>query len=90
MSLTCPVSLSRFQEVRDDGESMKALQAEKAAKKIIDEVLDKGLAESTWRECYPDAYRDLLMYREDLELSAKKVLVKSGEDRIRRFLGWKR
>ena len=43
--------------------------------RVISEILDKGLAESTWREQYPEAYTDLLTYREDLEESVGRVSV---------------
>jgi len=46
--------------------------------KVVSEILDKGLADSTWREQYPAAYIDLLTYREDLEASVgrTKILIK--------------
>ncbi len=44
--------------------------------KIISEILDKGLAESTFRENYPKAYDELLCYRVDLELSVHRILKK--------------
>lgn len=44
--------------------------------KIISDILDKGLAESTFRELHPEAYDELLCYRTDLELSVYKTLKK--------------
>jgi hypothetical protein len=49
-------------------------RATSLAKKIVQEILDKGLAVSTWRDVYPDAYENLLEYRADLEESAVKIL----------------
>jgi len=45
----------------------------KLPRQIVNEILDKGLAESTWRETHPLAYLDLLTYREDIVLSFEKV-----------------
>lgn len=44
--------------------------------KIITEILDKGLADSTFREKFPEAYEELLFYREDLEASVTRILKK--------------
>lgn len=44
------------------------------AQAVIDEILDEGLADSTWREQFPEAYKDLLDYRADLEGSVVEVL----------------
>lgn len=47
------------------------------AKHIVKEILDEGLASSTFREHHPKAYDDLFHYRKDLELSVLKKLPKS-------------
>jgi hypothetical protein len=47
---------------------------EKKAKTITSHILDRGLAESTWRAQHPEAYDDLLRYREDIEISVRKDL----------------
>jgi hypothetical protein len=53
----------------------------KQAKAIAKEILDKGLADSTFREQFPDAYKELLTYREDIEGSIeKKIKFGIGED----------
>lgn len=39
------------------------------AKKATEEILDRGLKESTWAKQYPAAYRELLAYRVDIERS---------------------
>jgi len=44
--------------------------------KVISEILDKGLADSTFRDNYPEAYDELLHYREDLEASVFRILKK--------------
>ncbi len=44
--------------------------------KIVSEILDKGLAKSTFRDNYPKAYDELLCYRVDLELSVCRILKK--------------
>jgi hypothetical protein len=41
---------------------------------IVREILYKGLADSTFREKFPEAYKELLFYQEDLEASARKIL----------------
>ncbi len=41
---------------------------------IMKEILDKGLAKSTWKDKYDVAYADLLKLRRDMELSVLKVL----------------
>jgi hypothetical protein len=47
----------------------------KVAIRVIKEILDAGLAESTWRDDHPKAYDDLVKYyRPDLEGSVEKVL----------------
>lgn len=46
------------------------------AKKIVDDILDKGLEKSTFREMFPDAYNMLLEYRDDLEESVLKFIPK--------------
>lgn len=44
------------------------------AMRVVVEILDKGLADSTWREQFPDAYKELLEYRQDLEGSVVEIL----------------
>lgn len=46
------------------------------AHRIVKEILDKGLAESTWRDNFPEAYDALVHYRLDLEGSCRQVLRK--------------
>ncbi len=46
----------------------------KLAKKIAAALLDKGLADSTWRDQNPDAYTELLDYRIDIENQIADVL----------------
>jgi hypothetical protein len=43
--------------------------AKNLAAVIVNRILDHGLANSTWRVLHPDAYNDLLEYREDITLS---------------------
>lgn len=40
----------------------------------IKEILDQGLKHSTWAEEFPEAYKDLLQYREDLAVSVAHSL----------------
>ena len=42
--------------------------------KVVNAILDKGLADSTFREKFPEAYEELLWYREDLEESVRRVI----------------
>lgn len=44
--------------------------------KVISEILDKGLADSTFRDLYPKAYDELLHYRADLEADVLLILKK--------------
>lgn len=44
------------------------------AQSIISRILDKGLADSTWREQFPEAYDGLIEYRQDLEESVNEGL----------------
>lgn len=46
------------------------------AKIIVSDILDKGLADSTWRDNNPSAYAELLEYRADMVESVRKSLVK--------------
>jgi hypothetical protein len=48
------------------------------SKKIADDILDGGLATSTFRDNYPQAYVYLLKFRKDLALSAERILLKSS------------
>ena len=43
-------------------------------KEIISEILDKGLADSTFREKFPKAYDELLNYRRDMEEDVCRVM----------------
>lgn len=44
------------------------------AKKIVNALLDKGLAKSTFRDLYPAAYDELLSYRDDMEADVTTIL----------------
>ena len=35
----------------------------------VNEILNQGLKYSTWKDEFPEAYEDLLRYREDLAIS---------------------
>ena len=50
------------------------MKRETIARRIVSEILDKGLAKSTFNDEYPKAYLELLEYREDLELSVLRKL----------------
>lgn len=41
---------------------------------IVTEILDVGLAESTWAGQFPEAYKELLKYRPDMIASARKFV----------------
>ena len=57
------------------------IKNEKLATKVVDGFLDKGLAESTWAEMFPDAFADLKKhYRKDLIEDVRKTL---NEKRVR-------
>ncbi len=53
------------------------------SKKIVNEILDKGLRNSAWREAHPTAFEALLEYREDLECSARDILIKNHKQLIK-------
>jgi len=46
------------------------------AQKIMSEILDKGLSDSTFRDNYPAAYDHLRHYRLDMECDVESVLDK--------------
>jgi len=52
------------------------INIEALSKRAVGEILDKGLADSTFRELFPQAYDDLLKHRKDLEESVRKVFVR--------------
>lgn len=53
------------------------------SKKIVEEILDKGLRNSKWAETFPDAYRSLVQFREDLEHNVRHVLIKNHKQLIK-------
>ena len=54
---------------------MKKDPIQTVAKKIVAEILDRGLAVSNWRDSYPDAYHNLReWYRADLEADVVRIL----------------
>ncbi|KKN25201.1 hypothetical protein LCGC14_0887270 [marine sediment metagenome] len=67
MAKLTAVSFNRAIEILNE-------KAAEVPKKVVGEILDKGLVDSTWRETYPDAYTELLTYRKDLEASVRSVL----------------
>lgn len=56
------------------------------AKRVITRILDKGLANSTWREEHPEAYEDLRGYRPDLEEAVKIVVEQELRREARKLL----
>jgi hypothetical protein len=44
------------------------------AEKIISDILEKGLGDSTWAEKYPDAYDELFLYEKDMAIHADKII----------------
>lgn len=55
---------------------MNDLQAEKIANRVVNDILDKGLAKSTWRDKFPEAYETLLEYRVDMVDSVQPIIKK--------------
>lgn len=56
---------------------MNPEKAKRVAKRIVASILDEGLAESTWRDAYFNAYDDLKKhYRKDMELQVQTILEK--------------
>ncbi len=52
-----------------DGKPKRLADAAKGlATVIVNRILDHGLAGSTWRAQHPEAFEDLLSYREDITL----------------------
>lgn len=49
------------------------------AKKVIAEVIDKGMQRSTFRELFPEAFNELLVYRPDMERDVVRVLKRELE-----------
>ncbi len=46
-------------------------------RRAADEILDKGLADSTLRDKFPEAYDELLYFRQDIAGSIAKILSRS-------------
>ena len=55
----------------------KQIKTERIAKRVVAEILDLGLAASTWRENNPKAYDDLLTCRLDIERSVQRIIGRS-------------
>ncbi len=53
------------------------------SKKIVNEILDKGLGNSSWRVKHENAYKELLDYREDLEISVRDTLIREHKRLIK-------
>ncbi len=51
--------------------------AEQLAKRIVTTILRKGLAGSTWRDQFPEAFDDLLYYEKDMIANATDLLKRS-------------
>lgn len=52
--------------------------------KVVNAILDKGLADSTFREKFPDAYDELLFYRADMEADAGRVIRRDFKAALKR------
>jgi hypothetical protein len=52
-------------------------QRKTLAVRAVNEILDKGLSDSTFSEKFPTAYQELCHYRADMAGSIEKVLVRS-------------
>ncbi len=52
----------------------------KISNKLTGQLLDKDLANSSWRDTYPKAYEDLLEYRQDIEQSFRQILEKAWDE----------
>lgn len=46
----------------------------KLAQLIVARILDRGLRHSTWRDNHPNAYTNLLEYRDDMVANAASIL----------------
>lgn len=49
------------------------------SEKVVIEILDNGLGNSTWRETFPDAYNQLLKYRKDMEHNVRDILIRNHQ-----------
>lgn len=66
----------------------KAPKPKTISEKIVSRILDKSLANSTWRDNYPEAYDDLVRhYRPDIVEDVRKVMGEAADARVRRLLG---
>ena len=54
--------------------SVRILDKDETAAKIVDDILDRGMAKSTWRSVYPKAYENILLYRRDMIASIIQIL----------------
>lgn len=55
---------------------MSKHELKQIAHEAIAKILDRGLANSTFREQYPEAYSELCFYRLDMEADVESVLRK--------------
>ncbi len=55
------------------------------SKKIVNEILDKGLAQSTWAETFPDAFEQLKKYRKDMKVGTRDILIRDRKQLIKSF-----
>ena len=53
------------------------------SEKVVNEILDKGLASSTWAEKHQHAYHELIEFREDLVASVRYVLIKNYKQLVK-------
>lgn len=50
------------------------------AERIVEEVLNKGLGDSTWRDIFPDAFDGLFAYQPDMEAQVAEILKEELDD----------
>ncbi len=69
-----PVSFKEAVEILNKVNEAISILNKSLPELVVDEILDNGLADSTWRDEYPAAYTELLRYRKDIEASVRKVI----------------
>lgn len=52
------------------------IDAKRTAEKCVNQILEHGLAWSTFREQFPEAYEELLKYKQDIVSDIEKVILK--------------
>ncbi len=81
MTKLIPVSFYKAVDILNKANRAIDVLNQTLPEKVVGEILDKGLADSTWQEEYPAAYTELLTYRKDFEESVR-ISIKDWSERF--------